>query len=370
MAMTNPYNLRTMIPIDSDMFFGREKEMRRIEGMLSGNTPQCVSIVGERRIGKSSLAFRVFHKMKEAENTIAVFMDCDGLSEECKTKDQFLQLLDQKFLEDNPQIKELLGKKEEKLFDNYSSFKSFIKETGRKKMNSIIFIDEFEHLPANQFADDTFFSNLRAMANNPNNRLAFVTISKTRLKELTHQSIKSSGFWNIFNTETIGLLNHKSIEKLRKYGFDKTDFAITEEEIEKIHYYAGDFPFFNQVVCAFIWDSKVDKEELNWDKLEIALIDHYKKLWEDRTKEEQKLLIKLLNINFSDDFALKEMQNRGLVISDDSLYIPFSDYFSRLIEKDFKVKRKKITLKAIIQYIKEALGIIEKGKKIATGKDD
>jgi AAA+ ATPase superfamily predicted ATPase len=45
-----------MIPIDSDMFFGREKEMRRIEGMLSGDTPQCVSIVGERRIGKSSLA--------------------------------------------------------------------------------------------------------------------------------------------------------------------------------------------------------------------------------------------------------------------------------------------------------------------------
>lgn len=90
MALTNPYNLRTMIPIDSDMFFGREKEMRRIEGMLSGDTPQCVSIVGERRIGKSSLAFRVFHRMKKAENTIAVFMDCDGLSEECTTKDNWI----------------------------------------------------------------------------------------------------------------------------------------------------------------------------------------------------------------------------------------------------------------------------------------
>jgi len=88
-----------MLPIDSDMFFGREKEMRRIEDMLSGGTPQSVSIIGERRIGKSSLAFRVFNKMKKAENTIAVFMDCDGLSEECKTKDQFFQLLNQKFLE-------------------------------------------------------------------------------------------------------------------------------------------------------------------------------------------------------------------------------------------------------------------------------
>jgi hypothetical protein len=30
LTMTNPYNLRGMIPIDSDMFFGREREMRRI----------------------------------------------------------------------------------------------------------------------------------------------------------------------------------------------------------------------------------------------------------------------------------------------------------------------------------------------------
>jgi AAA+ ATPase superfamily predicted ATPase len=31
------------------MFFGREKEMRKIEEMLSGDRPQCLSIVGERR---------------------------------------------------------------------------------------------------------------------------------------------------------------------------------------------------------------------------------------------------------------------------------------------------------------------------------
>ncbi len=64
MTVTNPYRERKMIPIESDMFFGREKEMQKIEEMLSGDRPQCVSIVGERRIGKSSLANRVFHKIK------------------------------------------------------------------------------------------------------------------------------------------------------------------------------------------------------------------------------------------------------------------------------------------------------------------
>jgi ATP-dependent Clp protease ATP-binding subunit ClpA len=57
-SITNPYRERKMIPIASDMFFGREQEMQRIVEMLSGDTPQCVSIIGERRNGKSSLAQR------------------------------------------------------------------------------------------------------------------------------------------------------------------------------------------------------------------------------------------------------------------------------------------------------------------------
>ena len=44
LTMTNPYNLRTMIPIDSDIFFGREREMRRIEGMLNGVTASCIFV--------------------------------------------------------------------------------------------------------------------------------------------------------------------------------------------------------------------------------------------------------------------------------------------------------------------------------------
>ena len=50
----NPYLNRVMIPSPA-MFFGREAQVRRIMGRLSAERPQSVSIVGERRIGKSSL---------------------------------------------------------------------------------------------------------------------------------------------------------------------------------------------------------------------------------------------------------------------------------------------------------------------------
>jgi len=75
--ITNPYTNKSMLPHNSDMFFGRAEEMRRIEGLLETENPQSVSIVGERRIGKSSMANRVYHKFKMAENTLAVFLDSE-----------------------------------------------------------------------------------------------------------------------------------------------------------------------------------------------------------------------------------------------------------------------------------------------------
>ncbi len=381
MADENPYKLRGMIPIKSDMFFGREREMRRIADMLSGETPQCVSIIGERRIGKSSLANRVIHKLRTAAGTAdtrAVYLDCDGLPADCLSKDQFFQFLNQKFLEaaaDAPVpltgSHEPSEKGQKNLFVDYPSFKAFIGDAGRKGFKTVIFLDEFEHLPCEEkknkhpFADDTFFSNLRAMANDPANRLAFVSLSKTNLKELTHRSIQSSGFWNIFQEKALGLLDPGSIAALRRVGFAQEGFSLAPGELEKIHYYAGDFPFLNQVVCGFLWDARRSKVVLDWDDLEVELLPFYEKLWEDRSREEQKLLKNLKN---KEDMALKILKSRGIIIKEGERCRPFSGCFSHLIEKEFEIIKEKISDKEIIQDIKDVVGIIKDGKEIVLGK--
>ncbi|NIM15738.1 MAG: AAA family ATPase [Candidatus Aminicenantes bacterium] len=372
MSQISPYNIRAMIPIDSVMFVDREREKRRIEAMISSDTPQSVSIIGERRIGKSSLAFRVYHKMKEMEKTLAVYLNCDGLSDLLNSKDKFFELLNKLFLEvleDKPEIKALLGKESNTLFDTYTSFKTFIQNCGKRKgIKTIIFIDEFEHLPKNKFADNTFFSNLRAMADNPDNHMAFVTISKKELEKLAHQSITTSNFWNIFVVVIIGLLDQESIDKLRKYGFERDYFSLTEEEIKKIHYYAGYFPFFNQMVLDFLWNSKSHNEPMDWDNLEVEIFPHYKELWEGRSIKEQKLLKKLIYKNYLDDFALKEMRTRGIVSEENDSYFAFSDYFEDLIKNRFRINRKKVTFERILQYSVKILDIFKKIKEISGGK--
>ena len=105
------------------------------------------------------------------------------------------------------------------------------------------------------------------MGNMPDYRLAFVTISYKSLRELTHDSIQSSEFWYIFSLEPIGLIDEKDIIELRQHGFKENEFTIDESEMEKINYYAGAFPFFNQVACSLVFDAKISGTQMEWNRL-------------------------------------------------------------------------------------------------------
>jgi hypothetical protein len=56
----NPYVTGHELPSDSPVFFGREPIIHTIRArLLSPDKPQSVSLLGERRIGKSSLLNQV-----------------------------------------------------------------------------------------------------------------------------------------------------------------------------------------------------------------------------------------------------------------------------------------------------------------------
>lgn len=95
----NPYIYSSIIPIESDMFFGRQKEIRHLLEMVSPHNPQSVSIVGERRIGKSSFVWRVYHQIKQEAHTRAIYLDCGAIATECQSREQFFGLLNQQFCE-------------------------------------------------------------------------------------------------------------------------------------------------------------------------------------------------------------------------------------------------------------------------------
>jgi len=57
----NPYLNRTAIK-DARNFFGRRREIATIFSRINADDPQSVSIIGERKIGKSSLLRALLHQ--------------------------------------------------------------------------------------------------------------------------------------------------------------------------------------------------------------------------------------------------------------------------------------------------------------------
>ncbi len=300
--MDNPYN-----PYNYNLyrqFFGRKKEIQYIESLLNSQDTPHISIVGESKIGKSSLIFKILQNYNCVQGIISVYLDCDEIDFE----NSFFQVLNLRLPENAQGIRD------------YSSFSNFVKKT---KAKIIIFLNNFERLSAYDR------SSLRSLADNHREELTCI------LEVLTHKSVQAFGFRSIFKSVTIGLLDDTSIDELRRYGFEKNNIFLEEDEKKMIEYYAGAFPFFNQVVCRYILNSRIDETEPDRDELEVNLRPYYEELWESRTKQEQELL---RHINDAEDsMSLKEMKTRGLLTENNDGYHLFSEFFPeflRMYEKD------------------------------------
>jgi len=354
----NPYLNRQMLRPDSDMFIGRQQDMKTIRGFI--NNVQSVSIVGEQRIGKSSLACRLYNEFKDIDKKIVIYIDCDAFPE-LSTKEDFCNILNDKFKN------ALLYKKiqtEQNLFDSFFTFEEFIKKNAQHGVTIILFFDEFEKLVDMPCADDKFFSFLKSIADNSLYNLAYVTISTQNLEKL----IPSHKFYRFFYKHILKVIDESAIKTLREKGFKKAGLQLTNEDNTLIHEFAGNFPFFNQIVCFYLFEAKVLNIPIDKNQILNDLIPYYRALWDDRTREEQKLLKKISHpYIFKQEVFLNEMMMRGLVHKENDYYFIFSKFFNDLIQRSFEVKKNDawgIGLGNFLSKTTDILGLIKNAKEI------
>jgi len=188
--MENPFTCRVRIQ-DPDMFWGRKAEIRTIMTRLS--TMQNTSIVGERRIGKSSLLYYLYTKGNELLNDEScrfVYLTMEDAANRRLPKflNQILKVIEL------PEIS-----KEAELLDALDEFADKIKDL--KGMKLVVLLDEFD-----KFSDlrkeypPEFFDQMRSLLQGGN--LAMVPASKKRLQAFSYAN-KISPFFNIFNRTDI-----------------------------------------------------------------------------------------------------------------------------------------------------------------------
>jgi hypothetical protein len=294
----------------------------------AGNSdePGNISILGERRIGKSSLLNKIYQALAVVPNVITIHTTMQNWTvDSVDSQATFFSQL-HKAICDALKI-------ESDSVDDFTSFRDFICDYAKKGYRFVLMIDEFDKMTKNRYFDAVFFSNMRALGERNEYRFAYVLSSYAPLQEICHQGgIQESKFWNIFGTRyVLGLLTKNEAEQLIQQPMRQT-LKHRFEEMDAILTYTGYHPAFIQIVASEYWNANDFNFAPNDDAIQQTLHDFYQDLWEHRSQAERELLRKIAKHEIPENNSmLMNLRQRGLVDADNQL---FTHFFEQVFEQD------------------------------------
>jgi len=343
--MKNPYYNRGPIT-KTEQFFGRTSEVNYIFSLLE-NT-QSVSIVGQRRIGKTSLLNYISSpKVIEEHNLdpahyIFIQIDLEGLND--LSQSEFFRMM----LEDTMERlyeNDVLAAQIENVIDKESirffNVKSIIRKVTQKGYKLIYLFDEFELMTVNDNLDSNFFSGLRNLAGNYD--VAYITTSKDNLLNLTFsQETLGSPFFNFFTIMYLNLFERKEAIDLIEEPAKTFGISVSRSAMEFIFYLTGNHPLFLQIACFHMFPYLAydtlgeDVKEYVFTKYQAETEGHFKYFYNTLNKEEKAVIESIIknndNVFHSDPSILNGLERKGLIIRDNDHYRLFSEIFSTFIK--------------------------------------
>lgn len=313
---SNPYLNRVMIQ-NPDHFFGRQAELSRIYERIKAGRPQSISLVGIRRIGKSSLLNAIHHPanrkahLPTPQEYVFVFMD---LQEKRNVEpDELLQSIF------NTLLKEFQDAIKLHVKPDYEGLKEIVQTFQDAGLKLIFLWDEFECVTRNPHIGAEFYAFFRALANNFN--VAYITSSSAQLQSLCHtKEIADSPFFNIFTNLHLGPFSVEEAKQLIAEPSARAGKALAKHS-EFVLEIAGCFPFFIQIACAALFalngGEKVDYKKAREVFMEEAG-PHFQEFW-DRFDESQKIVVAALawgkRPSREHAFAIKNLAQAGFVLN-------------------------------------------------------
>jgi hypothetical protein len=318
----NPYNAGPMVT-NKEMFFGRRSELRRLRANLLNMGSS--SIVGIRRIGKSSLLYYLSHyePLPPDHRFLFAYLDLQDGRYHTLTNllsGAFHQWVSQVGEGVPPPILDLAG------------FSRMVRSLNKDSYQLVLCLDEFENLTKrpHEFSDDTFEA-WRALANE--RQIAFVTASQHPLADLIKSGGLTSNFYNIFTQLDLGLLDEASARDLLAIPMTRQGLSVPTLAVDELLSFCGNYPFYLQMGAFYFCDALTSgvsydmtqvKEDFAW-----AADRHWDGLWRALSPEEQ-LAFPVAWEKAATPLAEKQcrlMDRKGLLVREGEGYKPFSQGF-------------------------------------------
>ena len=374
----NPYLNRTMIR-NPKAFFGRGRDLVRLSARIASDPPQSTALVGDRRVGKSSLLYYISHAdvaadyLEEPERTAFLFMDFQ--EEQRLSVADFFQGLFRHLrtaLEGRVEIQES---------PDYEGFRAVLEGLDAAGFRLILLMDEFDRVTHSASFGPDFFANLRSLAGHHN--IAYITSSSRDLQQLCHtQEIADSPFFNIFSTLHIGPLARDEALALIRNPSQGTPFPLAAHT-EAIFDLAGLLPFFLQMACSAVFEILLEEGAYHQERVRERFLEeaqpHFQYYWEHFDPVARGICSDLAHGRDVESGRpeYQDLAKRGFVLEDGRLFsTPFADFAREAYDREMGVEPMEVQAERLRSMERELeaaramqMGLLPQEKPQAEGLD-
>jgi hypothetical protein len=287
-----------------DYFFNRQHELGQALGLL--RSLQNVALVGQRRIGKTSLLFHLAdpaihtnHGLSPAKYLFA-YLDGEELTELDDGEIRSVM---------TEELAAALGAAGHRGPDldlpegsvEYRTFRHVVRRLTQQGLKLVFCFDEFEGLGANPRLGPSFFSSLRGLTGQLD--VAYVTASRTPIHTLAYAQPEtlSSPFFNTFAPLYLGLFSDEDAYGLVETLATRASATFAPDLVHLVMELAGPHPLLLQIAGFHTFEvwrqrdgplEKGDRDEIR-HRFCAEVQPHYEYYWRHLIAEEQYTLATL-----------------------------------------------------------------------------
>lgn len=335
MSMINPFYHRGAIRNAAD-FHGRDTEVSQIMGLLRNG--QSVSLIGPRRIGKSSLLIHLTRpEVQEAVELAAgkvlfLLVDCQELGGS-PPEDVYEVLCFG--LTNTAREAGLVLEPSNQDSGTYRALDRLLHQITQKGAAVVVMLDEFELLAANEHLTPYFFARLRGLTTKYG--LAYLTASQRPLFAITaEEEILSSPFFNIFVTLPLGFYSDDEARSLFSQRLADNDITFSADLITYLLVLVGPHPFFLHVAGYHAYQALVQGEQLTQETfsqldaaIEVEADSHLGYLWQNLNEDERYTLA----ITNGPIDSLRLLEQQCLLVNENGRYRYASEILQRYVHR-------------------------------------
>jgi hypothetical protein len=325
-------------------FIGRSDSLRVVENrIIRPREPGNLAVIGDYRIGKSSLVYKAVMERKEElleRKFLPIWINLATFDHASFFFRSLVTRCYDELEEQDWQNEPIKSAAERALHDElswtegYGRIQRFFEKVRQSGLRILFILDEFDHARYLFKGDISGFQGLRELSYRPEWRVTFITTSRRSLRDIELQTKAISTFDLIFHKHYLGMFNESDMSD---YFARLTYIGMGDSHSvkERVEFYCGGHPYLLEMLGFEIVEWFREHKSVDVDRavkgIEHAFLDQYDHM--TSILQEDGTLNKMLQILFGPVVDVKqtdvdELLRYGLInLTPQGTYVAFSGHF-------------------------------------------